>query len=55
MVHIPLRYFDAFIKRIAFTQILNGKVAGDTVFAIHLASGLKSAWISAVLSYNVRI
>jgi hypothetical protein len=55
MVHIPIRYIDAFVKRIALSQIFAGKTSGDTVFVVYRASGIKSSRLRALLPYQVQL
>jgi hypothetical protein len=40
--YIPIRNFDAFVKRIAFPSIFKGAFTGDLIFDIHLASCFQS-------------
>ena len=55
MVHIYIRYIDAFVKRIALTQIFAGKSAGGAVLILHRASRVKSVGLPALQPYQMRL
>jgi hypothetical protein len=55
LVHIPIRYINAFVKRIAFAQIFQGKIARGVVFGINRAPCFQPSWLRAVLFDQMQI
>ena len=55
MVHIYIRYIDAFVKRAAFAQIFAGEIAGGVVFTVNLAPCFQPDRLRVVLFDTVQL